>query len=250
MENVNLLPENEYKEVEGRSYLNPNLPVERTNAFIDNLRSTQQANNQEINTQTQQLGTDVPSNLGGLTGAGSYFTSRYQTPQTNAVVQGLRTAAQSAALSQALENEQAMWKKRYQDAYRNYQKREHDKANKTNSVDPYKNPEGEDPDYETTTPAGTSETSVSGMSGKYTLVSPDGKLHIVDMNTRDEEVLSPGEKSQTTKKASAAVGGGEIRTLPNGHTVLVKPGYGLTKDNGKYYLVNTSTGARTEVGGY
>lgn len=131
MENINLLPENEYTEVEERAYLNPNLPIERTNTFIDNLRSTQQANNQQIETQTQRLGTDVPSDLGGLTGAGSYFTSRFQTPQTNSVVQGLRTAAQSAALNQALENEQAMWKKRYNDAYKAYQKRQHDKANAT-----------------------------------------------------------------------------------------------------------------------
>jgi len=129
MENVNLLPDNEYTEVDGRRYLNPNLPVERTDAFIDNLRNIQQNNTQQINTDTQRLGTNVPSDLGGLTGASSYFTSRYQTPQTNSVAQGLRTAARASALTQALENEQAMWKKRYQDAYRSYQKRQNDKTN-------------------------------------------------------------------------------------------------------------------------
>lgn len=52
-----------------------------------------------------------------------YFTSRYQTPQTNSAVANLRATAQAAALNQVLSNEQEMWKKRYNDAYRDYQKR-------------------------------------------------------------------------------------------------------------------------------
>lgn len=131
MDNNNLLPENEYTEFESRRYLNPNLQVIQTNDFIDNLRGAQQANTQQIATQTQNLGTQVPSNLGGLTGGTGYFTSRYQTPQTNAATQNLRTAAQAAALNQALANEKAMWQKRYQDAYKAYQKRQNDKTNTT-----------------------------------------------------------------------------------------------------------------------
>ena len=116
------LPENEYKEFEGRLYSNPQVSVDEANAFIDNLRSAQGQQNQEIIQQTQNLGTDIPANLGGLTGAESYFTSRYQTPQTNANVANLRATAQAAALNEVLANEQAKWKKRYQDAYRAYQK--------------------------------------------------------------------------------------------------------------------------------
>jgi hypothetical protein len=93
------------------------------------LRETQGAHGQEITAQTEALGTTTPSNLGGLTGAGSYFSSRYQTPRANALTQNLRTTAQAAALSQALANEQAIWKKRYNEAYRDYQRREHTKAN-------------------------------------------------------------------------------------------------------------------------
>lgn len=111
-------------------------------------------------------------------------------------------------------------------------------------------PEGDDPDKKTTTPKGTGGASVSGVSGTYTVVDPAGTLHVVDMNTNDYEAIQPGQKSKTRQNASSAVGGGQIRTLPNGNTVLVKPGYGLTKENGKYYLVNTSNGSRTEVGGY
>lgn len=123
-----ILDENEFVEVEGRGYVNPQVALDESNTFIDNLRSTQQANNQQIQTDTYNLGTEIPSNLGGLTGAESYFTSRYQTPQTNAALSELRATAQAAALNDVLANEQAMWKKRYQDAYRNYQKRSYDKS--------------------------------------------------------------------------------------------------------------------------
>ena len=130
MDSYNFLPDNEVTEVEGRKYLNPNLVVDETNTFIDRLRNTQQANMQQTATQTQRLGTDVPSDLGGLTGAGSYWSSRYVTPQTSSVASNLRAAAQAQALNQALANEEARWKKRYQDAYNAYQKRAWD-ANKT-----------------------------------------------------------------------------------------------------------------------
>lgn len=131
MDNINFLPENEQTEFESMRYLNPNLQVTRTNQFIDNLRANQQANNQQITMQARNLGTQVPSNLGGLTGGTGYFTSRYQTPQTNAATQNLRTAALLAAMNQAGKNELAMWQKRQQDAYRAYQKRQNDKTNTT-----------------------------------------------------------------------------------------------------------------------
>lgn len=82
MDTYNLMPENEYTEIDGRRYLNPTLQVTQTEDFIDRLRANQQANNAQINMQTRNLGTNVSSNLGGLTGGTGYFTSRYQTPQT------------------------------------------------------------------------------------------------------------------------------------------------------------------------
>lgn len=124
----NILATDEYKEVDGRQYLDPQVALDESNTFIDNLRSTQDQQNQEIFTDTQMLGTDVPSVEGGLTGGNSYFTSRYQTPMTNATVANLRATAQAQALNQALQNEQEIWKKKYQDAYRNYQKRQYSRA--------------------------------------------------------------------------------------------------------------------------
>ena len=129
MDSYNFLPDNEVTEVEGRKYLNPNLVVDETNTFIDRLRNTQQANMQQTAMQTQRLGTDVPSDLGSLTGAGSYWSSRYVTPQTSSAVSNLRAAAQAQALNQALANEQERWKKRYQDAYNAYKKRAWDNNN-------------------------------------------------------------------------------------------------------------------------
>ena len=131
-----LIPTNEYTEVDGRAYANPQVALDESNSFIDNLRATQGQQNQEITKQTQNLGTSVPTSLGGLTGAESYFTSRYQTPQTNTAVANLRATAQAAALNQALQNEQEIWKKKYNDAYRKYQKSAYDKANQPTTQSP------------------------------------------------------------------------------------------------------------------
>lgn len=161
-----ILPTNEFTEVEGRYYANPQASLDRSNTFIDNLRATQGQQNQQIAQQTQNLGTNVPTNLGGLTGANSYFTSRYQVPQTNAAVSNLRAAAQATALNQALQNEQEIWKKRYQDAYRKYQKSAYDKAN-TPAVT-------EDPttggiEKEDNTDSFYVEGTVPGVAGGYTV---------------------------------------------------------------------------------
>lgn len=129
-----ILDSNEFIEVDGRGYVSPQVALDESNRFIDNLRVTQAQQNQQIAQDTAALGTEVSSNLGGLgtnTPANmGYFTSRLQTPQTASAVANLRATAQAAALNQALENEQAIWKKRYQDAYRAYQKRVYD-ASKT-----------------------------------------------------------------------------------------------------------------------
>lgn len=106
-------------EYDGRRYVDPNVLLAGQNAFIDNYRNLQAQNNAQIAQQTRALGTQVPSNLGGLTGGGSYFKSRYQTPQTNQAIAELRTAAQAQALQQALQNELEKAKKRYRDSQNN-----------------------------------------------------------------------------------------------------------------------------------
>lgn len=120
---ANILPENETTTFEEQTYVNPETSLNEQNTFIENLRANQQQNNAQIQQDTHNLGTDVPSNLGGLVGGEGYFTSRYQTPQTNSLTTDLRATAQAQALGEVLQNQQAMWKNRYNEAYRAAQKR-------------------------------------------------------------------------------------------------------------------------------
>ena len=129
-------------EENGRRYINPQVALDEQNAFIDNLRQTQAQDNAKIYRDTHNLGTDVPSNIGGLNGGESYFNARYQTPQTNYNISNIRATAQAQALSDALTNEYNKAKKRYTDAYRAAAKR----SNTTTDSDKKK---ADNIDYET-----------------------------------------------------------------------------------------------------
>ena len=113
----------EFYEYEDRAYINPTLSSGEQEAFISNLRDIQGQNNAQIAQQTYNLGTAVPSNLGGLGGGEAYFTSRYQTPQVNDMVATLKSAAQAQALSDIMSNYQNQLQNRYKQAYRRAQKR-------------------------------------------------------------------------------------------------------------------------------
>ena len=118
-----MLKDGETTEFENRTYVDPNVALNESLGFIDNLKAVQAQNNQQIKDQTYNLGTSVPSQMGGLLGADSYFTSRYQTPQTVALVNDLRATAQAQALNDALKSEQSKWRNRYNVAYRNTRRR-------------------------------------------------------------------------------------------------------------------------------
>jgi hypothetical protein len=110
-------------EEEERRYINPQTALTESDEFISNLRSAQQQKNAEIAQDTYNLGTRVPSNLGGLVGAEGYFESRYQAPQTGSIVSDLKAAAQAQALNEAMTNELAKAKQRYNNAYKAAQRR-------------------------------------------------------------------------------------------------------------------------------
>lgn len=103
---------------DGRWYVDPQVALDEQNAFINNIRAEQAQNNAQIESQTRALGTQVPSQMGGLVGGGGYFRSRYQTPQTNQAIADLRATAQAQAMKQLLKNEVEKAKKAYSDAYR------------------------------------------------------------------------------------------------------------------------------------
>lgn len=102
-----------------RWYIDPRVSLDEQNAFINNLRNLQAQDNAQIEQQTRGLGTQVPSQLGGLIGAGSYFRARQQTPQTNQTVAALRSAMRAQAIQTALQNELEKEKKKYKDAQNN-----------------------------------------------------------------------------------------------------------------------------------
>ena len=116
--------DNEFYNYEDRAYIQPTLSSGEQEKFIDNFRDVQKQNNAQIAEQTYNLGTQVPSNLGGLGGGEAYFTSRYQTPQVGEMVATLKSAAQAQTLNDAMTNYQNQLNNRYKQAYREYQKRE------------------------------------------------------------------------------------------------------------------------------
>lgn len=119
----------EILEFEDRAYVSPTVSRDEQMDFIQNYRNVLQENVNRINAETHNLGTDVPSNLGGLTGGEATFESRYVTPQANAVVANLKAQAQETALTQSLNNLKAQMNKRYKDAYRNARINEYNKNN-------------------------------------------------------------------------------------------------------------------------
>ena len=178
-------------EYEGRNYVNPNTSRDEQLGFIDTLRQTNTDNLDRINQDTHALGSQVAPAYGGFSN-GSAFKERYNTPQVNNIVAGLKATAQQTALNQALTNLQNQWSQRYNEAYRDAKVKEYNQSynssNGSNSSNSSSDEEKEDEDLEIITTK--DEPTLYGLSNKYTVVSPDGILHIVDMATGDEETVN------------------------------------------------------------
>ena len=153
-----------------RRYINPQVSLDEQNAFIDNLRNMQQTDTAQITQDTHNLGTNLPSNLGGLGGGTSYFKSRYQTPQTNSMISDLRATAQANALSTLMNNEISKAKKRYNDAYRAAKKRSGSGGGGS----------GGSSLADALSELGINTTNKNGASGKYQVRSADGRLMTVN----------------------------------------------------------------------
>lgn len=114
---------NEFYEFEDRAYINPTLSSGEQEKFIDNFRDIQNKNNQQIATDTYNLGKALPSNLGGLGGGEAYFNARYQTDPVDDMVANLKTAAQAQQLNDAMTNYNNQLKQRYNKAQQSYNRR-------------------------------------------------------------------------------------------------------------------------------
>ena len=113
----------EFYTFEDQAYVNPTLSSGEQEGFINNFRDIQNRNNQQIATDTYNLGKALPSNLGGLGGGESYFNGRYQTDQVNDLVANLKTAAQAQSLNDVMNNYTNQLSRRYSNAQRAYNKR-------------------------------------------------------------------------------------------------------------------------------
>lgn len=122
--------ENELLEFENRQYVNPDISRDEQTDFINTLRDIQAQNNAQIATETHNLGTDIDHPRGGLNGSEEYWKGRYQTPQTEAAIANMKAVAQQSALNTALSNYNNMLQNRYNQAYRDYNKRlyEHNRS--------------------------------------------------------------------------------------------------------------------------
>lgn len=252
--NNNLLPSDEFIEYEGQFYTNPQKGLEESNTFIDNLRNVQNANNAEINAQTRNLGTAVPSNLGGLIGGEGFWTSRYQTPQTNAVAANLKSAAQYNALMESLQNQTNAWKQRYNNAYRDARKRANTPQG-GGGGDPFgTNPENIE---QTTTTQEIGDIQTEGIA-KSIYRNRFNEYIKQGMTAQEAEImakqslgLAPSTQ-QNLNRVKSTIGGSNayVYTLPNGNTVLVNEDkYKLVNAGDQYFLQDLNTKSLTRVGG-
>lgn len=109
---------NESYDFEDRKYINPTLSRDEQLAFVDKFRGIQQQDMNKIARDTHNLGTDVPSIEGGLSGSEGMWANQYVNPRVDSMVSGLQATAQAQALNDVLNNYQSQMKKRYNDAYR------------------------------------------------------------------------------------------------------------------------------------
>lgn len=199
--------DSEYYSFEDRLYENPTTSRDEQMSFIDNLRAAEQVANAQIKTQTENLGTQIPSVKGGLTGPESYFQSRYQTPVTNARVADLKAAAQADALNKVLSNYSSQMQKRYNDAYKQYQKNQAKQA-------------------------ASSGGSTGGTSGSST----DGEI---------ETIASDTPLTATSTISSAPLGASKYANIENGGDEWVDTSY--TDMDGRVHRVYTDNiGHRVE----
>lgn len=103
--------------------MNPVASRDEQLAFANNLRSVADRDIAKIKQDTYNLGTHVPSNLGGLTGSTGLWKRNFVSPKVESMTQGIKAVAQSSALENAMNNYLNQTKQKYNNAYKAYAKR-------------------------------------------------------------------------------------------------------------------------------
>ena len=177
----------------------------------------------------------------------------------------MKATAQAKALNDVLANEEAMWKKRYQDAYRAYQKSAYDKAQAA-QVGSQNTIGGVE--YEDTTGGGDSVTVegiVPGISGGYTVANVDTEtgeqLGVTGVpyggEYKESYVIGPTKYNNYMGHGAGVTGNyknGDGHwvleySLPSGKKVTT--GWGETLkygSDGDFYVYNTDNNSYTNVG--
>lgn len=196
---------------EGLAEVNPTASSDAQMAFIDAYRAAQGENTAQIGEQAHALGSDLEAQYGGLHGPSEYWKSRYQAPQTESRVAGLRSAAQLSALNNLMQNDLANWKNRYSNAYKAAQKR----ASSGGS-------EGSTPTTTDTTTGGVDEivtdgsvgysssaTNVPGLTvNNETYVDADGNYITRNMDTGEVLYVNGYSKATWDRMQARSVGRG------------------------------------------
>lgn len=185
----------EFYDFEDRKYVEPTLSRDEQLGFIDRLREMENKDLQKIATDTHNLGSDLPSNLGGLsapgttnsigvngadTGSAGIWRNRFERPQVNALVSDLKATAQASALNTALNNMLNQYKNRYNQAARLANKLEDSGGG--DDDDPYNTNVG-DP-LEQVLNSGRSDDD--HQKGSYIVRGSDGSETVIDVWTNKQ----------------------------------------------------------------
>ena len=207
-------------EIDNRQYLNPQTGLNEHMQFIDTLRDVQAQNTAKINQNTYNLGSQVPSNVGGLTGSEGLWKAQYQTPQTDAQVANLRAVAQQQALNQEASNLQSVMQNQYRQALRKYYARRKAESDAT------KTPQNPDPDVDnnpakTISGDPTDPNTVSSLPDQ-TVLNPDGNGNYVGTNNAGQVVSRPNWELATVSISQLQNAGNNVGNVEKVNDNLVR----------------------------
>lgn len=215
--------------------MEPTVSRDEQLGFIDRLREIENKDLQKIATDTHNLGSDLPSNLGGLsaigrpnsigvsgadTGSAGIWRNRYERPQTNALVSDLKATAQASALETALNNMLNQYKNRYNQAAR----KAANAGGTTESDDPY-NINAGDP-YSQALNSGLA----NGQKGSYLVKDANGNIKsVIDVITDDNNKITGVDTGLQS------YGDTGVNYLQN----LIDQGYTFWNSNDQQVTINT-----------
>lgn len=226
---------------EDRQYIEPTVSRDEQIGFIDRLREMEQKDLNKIATDTHNLGTDVTSNLGGLSGIGKpnslgisgadtgsagIWRNRYERPQTNALVSDLKATAQASALETALNNILNQYKNRYNQAVRSAS---NSGGTTGGDDDPYNTVVG-DP-YSEALKSGP----MNGIKGSYKVKDANGNVKsIIDVVTDDDNKIISVETGLQSYGAPGETSVSGADYIQN----LIDQGYTFWNSNNKQVTID------------